>query len=344
MHILIIGGTRRCGPYLVEELLARGHTVLCYHRGQHNISFSKGAEHLHGDRRDYPRFKEQMSGVKPDVVIDMMANDDSDVRAIVDAFTGRLQRYICISSFEVYEAFEAAWKHIPSLQAVPIPEDAPKRKDIHLYGEGPRYDKILVERETSLAHERGDFPTTILRWPALYGPRDETPREWYYVKQALDGRKWIAVPAGGQALYARGYFENMAHTAALAAESEAASGQAYNCADTLALSLRQIVQMIGEILDHKWEITPVPRELMPSVPQSQALPCSCDPYDIEPHMLLDLSKIRTELGYRDLVPIRTAMENTVRWLADEKPTVDWLTPSYPDHDEAIRRARQIAGL
>lgn len=338
MQILIIGGTRRCGPYLVEELLAKDHEVLCYHRGEHNISFSDRAQHMYGDRRDYPSFKDHMAKVQADVVIDMMAADDTDVRAVVDAFNGRIQRYVCISSFEVYESFEAAWKHEPSMQPVPIPEDAPKRKDLNLYGEGPRYDKILVERETLNAHQRGDFPATLLRWPALYGPRDETPREWYYVKQALDGRSQIAVPDGGQALYARGYFENMAHTAALAAENQAANGQAYNCADTLALSLKQIVQMTGEIMDHEWEIVSVPRELMPEVPQSQALPYSCDPYDIEPHLLLDLTKIRTDLGYQDLVHVSTAMENTVRWLMDERPNVDWISLPYSDLDEAIRRA------
>ncbi len=344
MQVLIIGGTRRCGPYLVEELLSQGHTVLCYHRGQHNISFSDGAQHLHGDRRDYAQFKEQMATIQADVVIDMMAGDDTDVRAVVEAFTGRIERYVCISSFEVYDAFEAAWNHHPSSQPVPIPEDAPKRQTLHLYGDQARYDKMLVEGEAMEADARGDFPVTLLRWPALYGPRDETPREWYYVKQALDGRPQIAVPDGGQSLYARGYFENMAHTAALAAENPAANGQAYNCADAVTLSLKQIVEMIGEIVGHSWEIVSVPRELMPTVPQSQALPYSCDPYDIEPHLLLDLTSIRTELGYRDLVPIRAAMEATVEWLMEERPSVAWLSPSYPEHDEAIRKAKLIAGL
>jgi nucleoside-diphosphate-sugar epimerase len=343
MHVLIIGGTRRCGPYLAEELLSRGHSVICYHRGQHNVTFSDGAEHLHGDRRDYARFKEQMATVQPDVVIDMMAADDADVRAVVDAFSGRIERYVCISSFEVYEAFEDAWNHRPSSQPVPIPEGAPKRKTAHLYGEQVRYDKLLVEGEAMEADAREDFSVTLLRWPALYGPRDETPREWYYVKQALDGRTQIAVPNGGQSLYARGYFENMAHTAALAAENPAASGQVYNCADVVALSLKQIVEMIGQIVGHSWEVVPVPRELMPVVPRSQALPFSGDPYDIEPHLLLDLTSIRTELGYRDLVPVEAAMETTVKWLVEERPTVAWLSPSYPDHDEAIRKAKMIAG-
>jgi len=344
MHVFIIGGTRRCGPYLVENLLESGHSVTCYHRGQSNVSFSDGAEELLGDRRDYPLFEEQMADVKADVVIDMIAFDDKDVQAVVRAFGGRIERYICISSFEVYEAFEAAWKHIPSSQPVPIPEDAPKKQDLNFYGEEIRYDKTIVERETQQAHQRGDFATTILRWPALYGPRDTTPREWYYVQQALHGRKQIAVPDGGQSLYSRGYFDNMAHTVALAVENAAADGQVYNCADAVALSLRQIVEMIGEIMEHSWEIVPVPRTLLPTVPQSQGLPYSSDPYDIEPHLLLDVTKIKILLGYRDLVPIAEAMENTVRWLVDEQPTVDWLTPSYPELDEAIRKAERIAGL
>lgn len=344
MRILIIGGTRRCGPYLVKELLDRGHSVVCYHRGQHNVSFSDGAQHLHGDRRDYAHFKEQMAGIEADVVIDMMAGDDADVQAVVEAFSKRIERYICIGSFEVYEAFEAAWKRIPSSQPVPIPEEAPKRKQLHLYGDELRYDKILVEAEALEAHERGDFPVTILRWPALYGPRDTTPREWYYVKQALDGRRQIAVPDGGQALVSRGYFENIAHSAVLAVENQAAGGQVYNAADAVALSLKQIVEMVGEIMAHNWEIIPVPRELMPAAPQSQGLPYSCDPYDIEPHLLLDLTKIRTELGYHDVVPITTAMENTVKWLVHNPPSVSWLSVDYPAQDEAIRKAEQIARL
>ena len=172
MRILIIGGTRRCGPYLVEELLETGHSVFCYHRGQSNISFSDGAQHLHGDRRDYARFKEQMADLEVDVVIDMMAADHQDVRAVTEAFSGRIERYVCISSFEVYEAFEAAWKHMPSSQPVPIPEDAPRRKDVNLYGEEIRYDKTDVEKETQEAHERGDFPTCLLYTSP--SPRDKS--------------------------------------------------------------------------------------------------------------------------------------------------------------------------
>ncbi|MDH4209299.1 MAG: NAD-dependent epimerase/dehydratase family protein, partial [Anaerolineae bacterium] len=272
MRILVIGGTRRCGPYLVEELLERGHSVLCYHRGQHNVSFSEGAQHLHGDRRDYQRFEEQMSTVEVDLVIDMIASDDQDVKAIVGAFSKRIQRYICISTYHVYEAWEAAWRRVPSSQPVPIPEDAPQRKLLHPYGEEARFDKILLEAEALKAQERGDFPVTVLRWPALYGPGDTTPREWYYVRQALDRRHQIAVPNVGQALFCRGYLENMAHSLALAVDHHESSSPVYNAADVGALSVRQIVEMVGEIMGHTWEIISVPREFMPHAQKSQLLP------------------------------------------------------------------------
>lgn len=343
MRVLIIGGTRRCGPYLVEELLSQGHSVVCFHRGQSNIAFSDRAEHIHGDRRDDAEFQKQMAAVKADAVVDMMAGDDQDVRAVAQAFRGRIQRYICISSYEVYAAFEAAWNHTPSCQPVPIPEDAPKRNWANLYGRERRYEKLLVEQEAMAAHDRGDFAVTLLRWPALYGPRDPTPREWYYVRQALDGRARIAVPNGGQALFPRGYLENMAHTVVLALENARAAGQVYNAADVEALCLRQIVEMIGDIMGHRWEIVAVPREMMPRAQQSQGLPYSCDPYDVEPHLLLDLTKIKIALDYRDLVPSAQAMERTVKWLRDNRPQGDWLPVDYAGLDEAIRRFKPHKG-
>lgn len=340
MRVLIIGGTRRCGPYLAEELLERGHEVTCYHRGQHNVAFSAGAKQILGDRKEREAFRKQMSELDVEAVIDMIAVEGADVATIAEVFRDRIRRYICISSYDVYEAYEAAWNHRLSLQPMPIPENAPKKKQLHFYES--KYEKIQVEEEVLKAQTQRCFPTTILRWPALYGPRDPTPREWYYVRQALDRRKQIAVPNGGASLFSRGYLQNMAHSIVLALENPKAEGQVYNASDEAALTVLQIVQVIGEIMDHKWEIVPVPRVLMPKIPQTQGLPFSCDPYDIEPHLLLDTSKIRAELGYRDLVPVRKAMENTVKWLCDHPPQEDeFAVVEYDRLDEAIRKYQEL---
>lgn len=340
MKILIIGGTRRCGPYLVEELLDRGHEVICYHRGQNNVAFSSRAKQMLGDRRDREAFKKQMSGLNVEAVVDMIAVNEADVATVSEVFRNRIRRYLCISSYDVYEAYDDAWNHRPSLQPVPISENAPKKKPSRLYESD--YDKVPVEEKIVEAQKQGYFPTTILRWPALYGPRDPTPRLWYYVRQALDGRKEIPIPNGGAALFSKGYLQNMAHSIVLALENTKAEGEIYNVSDEVTLDLRQTVQTIGEIMDHEWEIVPVPRALMPKIAQTQGLPFSCDPFDIEPSLLLCISKIKAELGYRDLMPVRKAMENTVKWLRDNPPQKgEFAVVSYATLDEAIKRYREL---
>jgi len=339
MKVLIIGGTRRCGPYLVEELLDKGHEVTCYHRGQNKVAFSSRAKHMLGDRRNREAFGKQMGDVDVEAVVDMIAVSQTDVATVAQAFRKRIRRYVCISSYDVYEAYDAAWNHRVSLQPVPIPENAPKKKPSLLYESD--YDKVPVEETVAKAQSEGCFETTILRWPALYGPRDPTPRLWYYVRQALDGRKKIPVPNGGAALFSRGYLQNMAHSIALALENQRAEGEVYNVSDEVIFSVRQTVQIIGEILGHEWEIVPVPRGFMPRIAPTQGLPFSCDPFDIEPHLLLDISKIKAELAYRDLVPARKAMQTTVEWLRDNPPEgEEFASVSYAALDEAIKRGKE----
>lgn len=148
------------------------------------------------------------------------------------------------------------------------------------------------------------------------------------------------MPDGGQALFSRGYLQNMAHGVVLAVENPAAVGRIYNAADTQALSVRQIAEMVGNIMGHAWEVVPVPRQLLPRAAQTQGLPYSCDPYDIEPHLLLDLTRIRAELGYQDQVNVQEALERTVRWLC-ENPPQPGPAPDYAALDQAIRKARAV---
>ncbi len=50
MNILVIGGTRFVGLAIVQELLARGHTVFVFHRGLTVPPNMPGAQFLIGDR------------------------------------------------------------------------------------------------------------------------------------------------------------------------------------------------------------------------------------------------------------------------------------------------------
>lgn len=325
---------------LVRNLVDQGHQVTVYHRGKTPAPLPPGVKEVLGDRRDYRRFHEQMRELNPEVVVDMMCSDDQDARSLVNAFAGRVRQVVVISSYEVYRAFSDAWFRRPSMQAIPIPESAPLREEVFLYGTSHRYDKLLVERELIEAGRLRDFPYTIIRWPALYGPGDPTPREWYYVKQVLDRRPRVMLPAGGQSIFCRGYLENMAHAVQVAIGNPRANKMVFNACDSQCLTVRQIVEGVASVLGHEWETVFVPRPLVPEGPHDQARPYSIDPYDVEPHLQFDVSSIRA-LGYRDQVDCYRALENTVRWLVDHPAPAGWMAVDYEHLDRILDRCADL---
>ena len=90
-------------------------------------------------------------------------------------------------------------------------------------------------------------------------------------------------------------------------QPEAAAGKIFNIADEEVLSVRQVVEIMAAALDHRFEIVSMPYDL--AVP---ARPLLAQP--LPTHRVLDLTRVRTDLGYHDLVPAREALARTARWL------------------------------
>ena len=57
MRILIIGGTKFIGPYVVQALHEKGREVLVFNRGKSIHSFSFQVNSIQGDRTDLLSFK-----------------------------------------------------------------------------------------------------------------------------------------------------------------------------------------------------------------------------------------------------------------------------------------------
>jgi len=293
---------------------------------------------LLADRRNPQAFAQAVENLAVDTVIDMIALNETDVDTLLRPLGGRIAHYLVISSYDVYAAYEAAWFRRPYPYPLPLPEDAPTATVRFLYGREAGYDKVLVEEAARRAATESGVRLTILRYPALYGPGDTTPREWYYVRQVLDRRPVIIAPNGGQAIFSRGYLENMAHAVALAVDAPPAQERVYNVADTGQLTVRQIIDAVAEILDHRWEVIDLPENLLPAHRPSQALPYGIDPYHICPHLLLDTTKLRVQLGYDNVVAPAAALEATVRWLAERpEPTRSADPLDYAAIDGAIRK-------
>jgi hypothetical protein len=88
-----------------------------------------------------------------------------------------------------------------------------------------------------------------------------------------------------------------------------AAGNVFNVGDEEVLTVRQVIELTAGALGRALEIVSMPFEL--AVP---ARPLLTQPSAT--HRVLDLTHVRTVLGYRDVVPARDAIAATARWLAD----------------------------
>src|SRR3990172_6238368 len=351
MNVLVIGGTGRIGPYVLRELLSRSHAVTIVHRGQHPLPLGLDVREVLVDRRDAVRFVDLMRQERPDVVVDLFPGRAEDTQAVVEAFRGRIRTSVHVSAFDVYEQYIAvdvfgAWapdkyyRHQLAARPIPIREEAPLRAQ-HFYPH-PQvvagFDKVFVERAISEASARGDFPATILRLAAIYGPAgysrdDPRLREWYIVKRALDGRSRIAIPDGGRGIHHRVHYANAAHAVVLAVESPRAVGQAFNVGDTELLTVRQLVDRVAAHIGHTWEVVSVPRASMRG----------WYTLDADPPLILDLTKIRLLLGYQDVQAAAEGLNETVEYLVRTRPGARHVTLDYAAEDALIDRALACSG-
>src|SRR5689334_16397450 len=104
MRILIIGGTRFTGPFIVHALARAGHDVTVFHRGQHAAELPASVKQIQGDRRDHSAFA-KLREFSPGIVIDMVAFTQEDAESLVRTFRGVARRIIVPSSADVYRAY-----------------------------------------------------------------------------------------------------------------------------------------------------------------------------------------------------------------------------------------------
>ncbi|HEY3673352.1 MAG TPA: NAD-dependent epimerase/dehydratase family protein [Acidimicrobiia bacterium] len=300
-RVLVIGGTGPTGIPLLQGLVERGHAVTILHRGTHERDETPAAvEHLHADPYDEDATRAILAGRTFDVTYVMYGR----LRMLAALLRGRTGRVISVGGVPAYRGWMNAWLHDPPGLPVPVGEDAPTVAEPAEDEKGYR----IVRTEEAVFEHHPD--ATHFRYPYVYGPYQLTPREWIVVRRVLDGRRRIVVADDGLTLHHHGYTENIAHALLLALEQpDAAAGRLFNIADEEVLSVRQVVEIIAAALDHEFDVVSMPYDL--AVP---ARPLLAQP--LPTHRVLDVSRVRTELGYRDLVPAREAVARTARWLRD----------------------------
>ena len=317
MKILVLGGTGFIGPNLVRQLAQKGHSVSILHRGRTEVDLP--AEQIIGQRQDLPRLRPN-----PDVVIDLILSSGAQAKQLMEAFRGVAKRIVAASSIDVYRACGVLHgSEEGPLEPVPLTEDSPLRTKLQTYAPAQvrmlqqvfgwlddEYDKIPVERAILGDPE---LPGTVLRLPMIYGPGDHLRRLHPVLRRIDDGRPAILFEESMAAWRApRGYVENVAAALALAAVSEQAAGRVYNVAETQAFSELEWAAKIAAATGWNGRFVTLPKELTP--------PHLVQPGNAAQHWTTDSTRIRQQLGYREIVPLEEAIRRTIDWERAHPPT------------------------
>ncbi|HEV2319702.1 MAG TPA: NAD-dependent epimerase/dehydratase family protein [Verrucomicrobiae bacterium] len=344
MKVLIIGGTRFIGPYVVRRLVELGHKVMIFSRNRSCQSLPQGIWHLWEKREALGSFKQEFIHWAPDVVLDMCADSQAQARTAMAALKGICRRIVVISSMDVYRGWDRFFLKTGSsaLEKTPFTEDSPLRENFYPLRdqtknpEDPEYDyeKILVEE--TISSDPG-LPYTVLRLPAVYGPGDYRRRLLGIVKRMNDGRPFILMDAA-RAKWMRtwGYVENVACAIALAAVDERSKNQVYNVGESTALTQEEWVQRVGRAMGWPGRIIFLDAERMPAHLQEN------QPMDYRQHLSVDTTKIRARLGFTEQVGFEQGLVKTLEWLRRLSPGPEELKEfDYAAEDACLRRVSGV---
>jgi 2'-hydroxyisoflavone reductase len=183
MRILVLGGTQLVGRAIVETALTDGHELTLFNRGRTNAGLFPGVEQIHGDRDG------GLDGLATgswDVCVDVSGYLPRVVGQSVDLLTGRVGRYVFISTISVYADL-----------AEPRDEDSPRATL-----DDPETEKIdgmtygaLKARCEDVVRERYGGDATIIRPGYVIGAHDHTGRFPWWVHRAARGGD-VLVPRG----------------------------------------------------------------------------------------------------------------------------------------------------
>lgn len=189
MRILILGGTRFLGRYLVESALARGHEVTTFTRGQHDPAAFPMVTNLVGDRDGR---LDALRGGRWGAVIDTSGYLPRDVRASAELLAPTVGHYTFVSSISVYANFEKVGMDETTPLATLTEKERQEADGIHLTGAisavllGEKYGPLKALCEQTV-EEILPGRALIVRPGLIVGPYDYSDRFTYWVRRVADG-------------------------------------------------------------------------------------------------------------------------------------------------------------
>lgn len=304
MKILIIGGTGLISTPMTRFLLERGDAVTLYNRGKSPSYIPHGATIVQGDRQRYTEFEAQMHDLGHfDCVIDMVGYAPEDAESVVRVFRGRIGQFIFCSTVDVYRKPAARYPYI---------ED-------ESYGGLNTYssNKVICEKTLRAAHERRDFPVTIIRPAYTYGDGRGVLYPFgtgsTYLERIRAGKP-IIIHGDGSSLWAACHSEDVARAFVNAAQNPVTFGKCYHTTGEEWMTWNDYHRRVAVALNApEPDIVHIPTTTLVKIAPDRAASVA-DNFQF--NNIFDNTAAHTDLNFRYTIPWVEGVQRSIRWLEE----------------------------
>lgn len=303
MKILILGGTSFFGRELAVLCAERGDDVTVFSRRCPAYGLPPKIKQVRGDRTVRPDLV-RMSIDRWDVVVDNICFGTEDAQNAVETFGGRAGLWIFTSSEAVYytlRGITSPYREIHT-ELLGVNEGLRGRSDFFEYAFGKKdAEKVFLN-----AWLEKKFPVSIIRFPIVIGPGDHTLRAYSY---------WLRIADGGPLLLPGGafrrrfiYSKDAAKALDTVARGRGVLGEVFNFGDSVAVSLREWVDLSASIMDRTVEKMPVTFEQL----KGMGIKPLFSPYSSRRDTVLDIEKAEKAFNWKSS-QMRDWMKETIDW-------------------------------
>lgn len=298
---VLLGGTGMIGRAAARALAADGWEVVAVSRtGTLPDGLAElGVQSAVADRADDAQLRAAI-GSGADVLLDTVAftGEHGEQLNALDGLVGSL---VVISSASVYADDDGRaldGEGDPPNMPVPILETQRTAEP----GDATYSTRKAELEQTLLA---GPLPSTLVRACAIHGPGAKMPREVFFVKRAVDGRRRVALAYEGESRFHTTSVANLAELIRLAAAQP--GDRALNAGDPDPPTTLEICRAIGAALDHDFEPVLLPGDEYDN-PWGAPKPMP---------FVVSMAAAEEVLGYRPVITYPEAVRETCAWLVDE---------------------------
>lgn len=328
---LVTGANGFVGSHLVEGLLSKGYHVICLVRKTSNLRWLSGlnVEYVYADISEKESLSREAGSFGKNVLNDVdfvfhvagltkAKSKEEYFKANYEGTKNLLEAYVennqQIKRF-VYISSQAAVG--PGKDDQPLDETAPCNPVTD-------YGKSKLEGEKIVLEFSSKLPVTIIRPPAVYGPRDSDILSFF--KVANYGFKTFF--GKGESYLSLCYIEDLIDGIILAAESPKATGQIYFIADDQIYSWKEAFRIVAKVLNKKTITLKIPKVFLyaiafvsENVARLLGKPTVINVQKVreitQKYWLCDVSKAKRELGFSPQYPLEEGAKKTVRWYKEK---------------------------